>query len=376
MILNIQIKQLEKLMKQMDNEEVVIVTWGFGPTYRERIKYQIDESSKIGYNRIMKYFILTDKVEDFTGLDKNIQDLIVGVVDIEELRKDDEFSKKYEPLPEEKDNDELYAKQLRYNSDEKKLLLSYGLKRYVFKALAERNITKFLYMDSDIQLFYEHIVSGRLSEEEFWGHFDIPLNCIKGCGSEKLYFTGMDANQKIDFVWSKTAGAHDSVRALQACSIVANQYYNEVGQPQKFEILTELPILEGPVRLYNFEHSEKLLQYFNTLNHIYRLFLETPQLYNTNLCGGYILCDYLPLSLVNLIENISNEHFPGYVFQFRVFYEDRFWGVPWHFDPDCNGKELYLISAKNKTEFLEINTELINCMRGKKQWPFSFYSTQ
>ena len=360
----------------MNNEEIVIVTWGFGPTYRDRIKYQIDEASKVGYDRIMKYFILTDMVEDFVGLEDHIQNLIIDVVDIEELRKDDEFSKVYEPLPKEKVNDELYAKQLRHNSDDKKLLLSYGLKRYALKALAEKNITKFLYMDSDIELFYKFILTGRITEEQFWKEFDIPLNCIKGCGSEKLYFSDMNSDNKMDFVFSRSVGVHDSVRALQASSIVAHQYYKEIANPEKFQIITERPILEGPIRLYNFENSDKLLQYFNTFNHVYRLFLETPQLYNTNLCGGYILCDYLPLSLTNLIENISNEHFLGWMFQFRVFFEDRFWGTPWHIDPDCDSETKYLISTKNKKEFLEVNAKLIDCMRAKNQWPFVYYSTQ
>lgn len=360
----------------MNNKDTIIVTWGFGPTYRDRIKYQIDEAYKVGYDKIMKYFILTDKVEDFVGLEDHIKNLIVGVENIEDLRKDDEFSKVYEPLPEEKDDDQIYAQQIRFNSDTKNLLLSYGLKRYALKALAKRNITKFLYMDSDIELFYKFILNNRITEENFWKEFDIPINCIKGCGSEKLYFTGTNENQKIEFIWSKTAGIQDSKKALQACSIASYEYHKNIGKLNDFKILTELPILEGPLRLYNFESSEKLLKYFNTLNEIYSIFLKNPELYSTNLCGGYILCDYLPLSVTNIIENISNQHFPGYMFQFRVFYEDRFWGAPWHLDPDCNGKSLYLISTKSKAEFLDINAELIDCMRKRNLWPCYAYSTQ
>jgi hypothetical protein len=244
------------------------------------------------------------------------------------------------------------------------------------KALAKKNITKFLYMDSDIELFYKFISTGRITEEQFWNEFDIPVNCIKGCGSERLYIGDMDDNQKVEFVWSRTAGIGDSKKALQACSIVSHKYYNEIGAPDNFEIITSLPILEGPVRLYNFESSEKLLKYFNTLNHVYRLFLETPELYKTNLCGGYILCDYLPLSLTNIIEDVSVKHFPGWLFQFRVFFEDRFWGSPWYVNEDCGCEKNYLVSTKSKVDFLEVNAKLIECMKENNQWPFIGYSTQ
>jgi hypothetical protein len=359
----------------MNNQDLIIVTFGFGPTYRDRVKYQINEAStRFGYDKVMKYFILTDRVEDFIGLDKNVQDLIVDVVDIEECRKDDEFSKLYEPLPEEKIDDELYATQLRYNSDVKKLLFSYGLKRYALKALAQRGITKFLYMDADIKLHYDHIVEGKKTEEEFWGEFDIPVNCIKGCGTETLKFTQLDKNNDMQFIYSKTAGSHDSVRALQASSIVMYKYFEELGQLEKFIIPLELTIIEGPVRIFNFESVSKLESYFNTLNSVSRLFLQNGQLYSTNLCGGYILCDYLPLSVANSLENIQVQHLPGHLFEYRNFFEDRFWGTQWYENHECDSETTYLISTKSKKEFLKKNEKMIECMKKRNQWPYVSWS--
>ena len=69
------------------NKDIIISTWGFGPTYRNRIKFQIEEALKSGYNPLMKYIILTDHVNDFAGLDQSMRDMIVDVVDIEDLRK-------------------------------------------------------------------------------------------------------------------------------------------------------------------------------------------------------------------------------------------------------------------------------------------------
>ena len=36
------------------------------------------------------------------------------------------------------------------------------------KRLAELGITKFIVLDSDMKLHYDHILSGRKTEEEFW----------------------------------------------------------------------------------------------------------------------------------------------------------------------------------------------------------------
>ena len=64
------------------NKETVIAMWGMGPTYRERIIYHIQTAYNFGYDKIMKYVILTDRVEDFVGLEPHIQNLIIDVVDV------------------------------------------------------------------------------------------------------------------------------------------------------------------------------------------------------------------------------------------------------------------------------------------------------
>ena len=358
----------------MINTDIVIATWGFGPTYRNRVKEQIKEARDCGYDKVMKYLILTDLVSDFDDIDQSLKDLIVDIVDIEILRKDDEFSKKYEPIPEEKLSDEIYAKQLRYQSDILQLLPSYGLQRYSLKRLAELGITKFLFMDSDVQIPYEYIKSGRVTEEEFWSHYEIPKNTIKGSGFETIKYGFLDENLKMEFIYGRTIGSNDSMKVFQSCTAVAYKYFEEIGKLEDFRIIQELSTLEGCFRLYNFESVEKLNEFFTAYNHLYKIFLSNRQLNSTNLCGNYMLCDVVPLALTSLLQNIKLIHFPGTMYVLRVFFADRFWGPPWYYTPHCNGKEMNLLPAKSEKEFLEINSELIECMKCTRQWPNLTYN--
>lgn len=359
----------------MIEKETIIASCTFGPTYRDRLKFQIEEAASLGYDKVMKHFIITDRVEDFVGLDKKLQSMIIDVVDIEDMRKDDEFSKMYEPLPEEKVDEEIHAQQLRYNSDQRRLLFSYNLRRYSFKGMAERGISKFLLIDNDVKVNYDNIFKNNISEEDFWNVFNIPSNCIKGCGYETLKWSPeMGEDNTIRLVWSRSMGNRDSMLALQACSVVAYQYYLETQNLQKFNIIDKLEVLEGGLRLYNFENAEKLNQYFNTMNRVCKIFLENDNLRNCNLAGGYILCDYLPTSLTNIIENISAQHFPGHMFEFRNFFEDRFWGPPYIYHPLCEGEPKHFLPAKNRKEFYEINAKMITAMKSTNQWPYISWS--
>jgi len=359
------------------NKDIIIATWGFGPTYRERIIYQIETAANFEYDKVMKYVILTDRIEDFVGLEPRIQNLIIDVVDIEELRKEDEWSKIYEPLPKEKVDEEIYAQQWRHYCDEKNILFSYGIRRYVMKRLLELGITKFLIMDSDMKLHYDHITMGRTTEEDFWKEFDTPSNSVKGCSYEVLKMSSMhESGEFIKLVWSRTVGAHDSKTALQSAAVAMFKYHEDAGTLSQFSIPMELPILEGPVRLYNFENLEKLKSYWETFNKVYKIYLEHRTLYNTCLCGGYMLCDYFQTSVTNILEQISVSHFPGHMYENRQFFIDRFWGPPYYQNPDCNGKNVFLLQAKSKKEFLEINAECIECMRKRGQWPYIPWSVQ
>ena len=352
------------------NEQIVIATWGFGPTYRDRVKYNIQEAYSSGYTKLMKFVILTDYVEDFSNMAPELKNLIVGVHDINELRKDDTFSFEFEPIPVNVTNDEEYAKEWRELCDKNFKLMSYSLKRYLLKAIYETtNYTKILMIDSDVELPYNRLVSGQLDEKQFWAHLHTPVNTLRGCGYEEFNLINIPPENRLELIWSKSVGYADSKKAIQSMSIVMYNYYKQHNRLNEFFIRNNFPIVEGPLRFFNFSDRNKLIQFFNTLNDVTKLFLEHPQLYSTNRCGGYILCDYLPLSLALIIDDVKSFHFSGRMYHFRTFHEDRFFGPSWFEYHDCNGKNLHLKQAKNRKEFLEINEEIIECMKKTNQWP-------
>lgn len=356
------------------NNQIVIATWGFGPTYRDRIKYNIREALDSGYDKLMKFVILTDYLDDFKNLEPEIQNLIVGVYDINELRRDDEFSFEFEPIPMSVVNDEEYAKEWRNFCDNQNKLMSYSLKRYLLKAVAQNtDYTKILMIDSDIELPYTRLVSGQLDEKEFWAHLTTPTNTVRGCGYEEIRFAHIERTT-YQFIASCAAGARDSQLALQAATVVAYEYLKNHDKLNEFTIVSRLPILEGPLRFFNFSDKDQLMNFFNTLNEVTQLFLHHRELYSTNLCGGYILCDYLPLSVAILLAKMKPFHFSGKMYHFRIFHEDRFFGPSWFEFHDCNGKKLYLKQAKSRAEFLEINAEIIECMKKTNQWPSIMWS--
>lgn len=361
------------------HEQIVIATWGFGPTYRDRVKYNIEEAYNSGYQRLMKFVIMTDYVSDFTNLKPEIQDMIVGVFDINELRQQDDFSFQFEPIPKNVVDDAEYAKEWRSICDDQHQLMSYGLKRYLLKAIAEHTeYTKILMIDSDVELPYDRLVSGQLDERSFWAHLNTPENTIRGCGYEELRIlrTGISTFSGVfELIGSKSMGGTDSVKGLQAATAVMYEYLRAHQRLNEFDPLERMPILEGPVRYFNFSSKERLRSFFNTFNHVMKIFLETRQLYSCNTCGGYILCDYLPLSLTMILEKTNSFHFAGQMYHFRIFHEDRFFGPSWTEYPDCNGKHLYLKEAKSRKEFLEINAEIIECMKKNNQWPSSKWSS-
>ena len=345
----------------------VISTWGFGPTYRNRIKYQIEESYNTGYDSIMKYIILTDNKDDFTGLGKHIRDLIIDVVELNDLRKDDEISLKFEPMPDKYCTDREYAAAIRYQSNVLNLLPSYGLQRYGIKTVANLGFSKFLCMDSDVKLPYDRIVNGTLSEEEFWENYNTPINTLKGGSFENVGFGSVDAMGKLEFIWARSIGESDTRTVLQAVTTISYNFYSKRNELNKFHIIQSLKTVEGGIRYFNFEDTNKTHKFIDTYNELYSFFLENTIFYNINRASNYMLCDIIPLGLVCEIENIPIIHYPGSLYTGRQFFMDRFWGPPYYQHPGC--KQEILLPADSLAEFLEINKDIIECMQLHGNWP-------
>ena len=79
-------------------DKPIVSLWGFGPSYRKRVKLNILEAMSHGYDNMMDYVILTDYPEDFTEFAEQTGK-VKAVIDIHEARQGYEWSKELEFIP-------------------------------------------------------------------------------------------------------------------------------------------------------------------------------------------------------------------------------------------------------------------------------------
>jgi hypothetical protein len=339
-------------------EKPIISTWGMGPSYRNRVKNNIIEAMESGYENTMDYIVLTDYPEDFFEFAEKTGK-IKAIVDINEARKDFEWSKKLEVIPSSSTNEKLYGEEYKNNMAELKSF-SYALHRFSLPTIANLGYTKIVFMDSDVKLSYD-IIGKTIEEENFWKEFDTPINSMKGCVAETLKLENSDGN--INLRWAAAIGQSQSIGALQVVSTILFQLYKQ-HNIIKNPIITELPITEGPFRYYNFESPEKVHSYFHIWNDAMEQILTNYFLMNYQKCGGYMLCDYMPVGIANLFHNIQVLNFPNTIYKRRIFYEDRYF-IP----PMATGVSKHFDVGETVDDFFQKNKELVHKMKELKAWP-------
>jgi hypothetical protein len=345
-------------------EKPVISLWGFGPSYRKRVKLNILEAINSGYDNTMDYIVLTDYPEDFIEFAEQTGK-IKAIVDINEVRKEYDWSKEVEFIPPSAIDEIAYGREYNEALANRKLF-SYSLHRFSFPTFAKLGYNKIVFMDGDVKIRYDKIVNGELTEEQFWAEFDTPANSMKGCVYEKIQTEAdPDNSRKLLFKWSNALGTSQSLGALSVSSIVLNELYN-----QKFicktPIVTELEITEGPFRYYHFESSEKVQEYFETWNESIKICFTQPFLMQYQQCGGYMTCDYIPIGVTNIFHNMQVLNFPNTVYARQIHYTDRYFlpmpgGAP--------GLGTPFIPGKTEEDFLKKNKKLKKIMEQRNAWP-------
>ena len=344
----------------------IVSIWGFGPSYRNRVKLNILDAISMGYDNMMDYVILTDYPEDFYEFAEQTGK-IKAIINIHEARKDYEWSKELEFIPPSATDPKAYGDEYKAALSNRKFF-SYSVHRFSFPTIAELGYNKVVFMDGDVKLRYDKIINGEMTEEEFWNEFDTPLDSMKGCVYE---FVGIKHDVfdqhggTFGFKWSMAMGTGQSFGALQACSLVLNELYKKY-QIFKDPVITKLELTEGPFRYYNFSSPEKLKHYFETWNECIKMFYSDPILQNYQQCGGYMLCDYMPVATVNKFHEMQVMNFPNNVYVRQIHYTDRYFlpltggapGLGTHFTP-----------GDSEEDFLEKNKELKIIMDERNAWP-------
>jgi len=338
-------------------DKPIVSLWGFGPSYRRRVKLNILDAIKMGYDNMMDYVVLTDYPEDFTEFAKQTGK-IKAIIDINKERKKYKWSEELEVIPGASLDAKAYGEEYNLNLSQSKMF-SYSLHRFSFPTIAKLGYNKIVFMDGDVKLRYDKIISGEITEEQFWAEFDTPPNSMKGCVAETVYIN----SENRTFVGANAMGISQSVLSLQLCSILLDKL-NEKYKTDKYPLITHLPLTEGPFRYYHLESPEKVKELFDVWNECIRIVFSNPHYRNCQSCGGYMLCDYMPVATANLYCDIQVFNFPGGVYNRQIHFEDRYF-IP----PGVPGLGGQFEMGDSVEDFLEKNKEVKKIMDERKSWP-------
>ena len=331
----------------------IVATWGLGPSYRERVKHNFEKSLSMGYSDTMDYIILTDVPSDFDEL-RSRTNKIIDVVNIHEVRAQYPWSADLEYIP---TNQETYGKDYRDNLSDRNFF-SYSLNRFILPRIAELGYTKFVMHDPDADIRYDKIASGEITEQELWDEFDTPVNSMKGCHKEEVSITfagGLNI---------ANAMGPASAAGLQVSSILMDKL-NAKYETNQNPVVTKLEITEGPFRYYHFESPEKVKKYFDVWNDCIKFNFENPLLRNCNECGGYMLCDYIPVGTANEYLRIKVLNFDRKYYNIHIYFTDRYFTPKsMNFDDGT-----HLVPADTLEEFYEVNARQIEILKSQHQWP-------
>lgn len=340
----------------------IVATWGTGPTYRNRIKHNIQKAIDTGYDNIMDYIILTDYPEDFDDFRKS-NNKIIEILDIHKIRKDHPWSEKHEYIPLGKD-EESYGRDYSHAKHVLKKEFSYALNRFSLPKISELGFSKFLMCDCDVDIRYDKIIKKECKEEDFWKEFDTPINTMKGCDLEIHTLDRMILPFEGNFL-----GLNRSVNIMIQIGAILRY---ELGKKYRKEYIenaigpfhNKITQTEGPFRYYNLESSDYVKKYFEVWENAMLACYEDSMLRNS-LCGGtYMTIDNIPVAIVNEFMSIKPIVFDKFWHTVNIYVQDRYFFPPGHVLDD--GRSLQ--PAFSLEEFYRINKDHIEFRKNTLQW--------
>jgi hypothetical protein len=335
------------------SKEIVVATWGIGKSYRNRVKHNIQKSINTGYDKILPYIILTDHPEDFNEF-RLKNNKILDVININDERKlHSNWSFDLEYIPDTLDEIE-YSILYREKNNKEHKKFSYGLNRFSLPTIAKLGYTKFILCDSDVDIRYDLIVDGTISENIFWEQFNTSINTMKGVDLEHF-------NMSDNSTWSK---ANIILANLLKYNIFQNHPY--LKKPNFLGL--NYTQTEGPFRYYNLIDKYKVNKVFEIWDECIKFILSDFQFRQQISPGVYMYIDNLAFSITNELLDIGFLNFDKAFFKVNVYKSDRFF-FPMGGNETINGSEISLQPANTLEEFLIKNKELIEYYKSINNWP-------
>lgn len=330
----------------MNKGEVIVGTWGIGPTYRKRVLHHIQKSIDSGYDNIFPYVVLTDKPDDFYEIQEKTG-LIEKIVNVHTEREIySKWSKEYEFIPNSLTEKE-YGSEFRTELFLKNRSFSYGLHRFYFPTISQLGYRKFLHCDSDFDIRYDKIVSGQCTEKEFMDQFDTPVYTMKGCDLET--FT-IDEHR-----WRSPWNNSNIILACHLRYILSKEFGIE-----SYKHLTPFfTQTEGPFRFYHFELPEDIHKYFTYYDKGVEIVLKDEVFRKHCQPQIYAYVDNVIAAVVNELMNIEPLLFSKDWHTANIYYEDRHFLPTGHIVHFPDGEALSLQDTDSVSEFLEKNNKLL-----------------
>ena len=332
----------------MEIPKVLVSIWGLGPTYRNRMKITIQKAIDTGYPHILPYIILTDVPSDFYEL-RDKTDKIIDIIDLHaEREKYSSWSKELEYLCQERYDEQKYGEEF-FNAKEQSKKFSYAVHRFVFPRIAELGYNRFLHSDGDVDIRYDKIVNGTLSEEEFWEQFNTPVNSVRGLDLE---------TKKMD-----TGGAHYFNISIIVADIL--RYEIERLHPEYNHLYCmhlETTQTECGFRYYHFADTSRILKYFEIWDEIAYIVLSHRYLRQAVGAGGYVNIDNVMHTVLADVFQMQMLNFGKEYHLVNIHNADRYF-CPRPLGAFINGVEVVIKAGKTRDDYMEINKELIEVLK-------------
>ena len=339
----------------------IVATWGTGPTYRNRIKHNIQKAIDTGYDNIMNYIILTDYPEEFDDFRKS-NNKIIDILDIHKIRKNHPWSEKHEYIPLGKD-EKSYGEDYWNSKHKQNKNFSYGLNRFSLPAIAELGFNKFLMCDCDVDIRYDKIIKNECSEEDFWKEFDTPVNSMKGCDLEEHTLDNLVLPFEIKF-GNRNLDINLRVQLAAIIRYQLGKKYSKEYEKAMGPFHHTVTQTEGPFRYYHLSSSSDVKKYFNIWEEAMLTCFEDKMLI-AGICGGtYMTIDNLQVAVTNEFMGIKPINFGKFWHTVNIYAQDRHFFPPGHVLQDGRS----LMPGFTLEEFYKINKDHIEFRKNNGNW--------
>ena len=227
--------------------KILLAYFPIGPTFRDRLIYFFE---KFEFHNLFDILIVTDYVEYF---DKYVNKYNLTVIDINELRKDDNWSFDYELIPDEKIDEGKFALEMR-SRIKLKTRFPLTLHRYIFSLDLLDNYKGVVLFDCDSR----------------------PCDSKDHIDKWALYLDGLKESRITTF----RPYQYNKERDLNEFNGQLLRFARELNKNLNLNCSVDYNFIstDGPMRVYNFYSKNDRLKFFNIFNEAVKLNFQNFQL--------------------------------------------------------------------------------------------------